>query len=79
MQAAQAQSELASLGGRTSSAGGLTPVEERIAALVAGGRTNKEVAGELFVSVRTVESHLGRIYRKLGLRSRTELARWLPA
>jgi len=79
VQAAQAQSELASLGGRTSSAGGLTPVEERIAALVAGGRTNKEVAGELFVSVRTVESHLGRIYRKLGLRSRTELARWLPA
>ena len=79
VQAALAQTELASLGGRTGNAGGLTPVEERIAGLVAAGKTNKEVAGELFVSVRTVESHLGRIYRKLGLRSRTELARRLPA
>ena len=46
-----------------------------MADLVGSGRTNLEVAEALFVSVRTVESHLGRIYRKLGLRSRTELAR----
>ena len=52
----------------------LTPVEQRIAALVADGQTNREVAAGLFLSVRTVESHLGRIYRKLGVRSRTELA-----
>jgi DNA-binding CsgD family transcriptional regulator len=41
---------------------------------VAVGQTNREVAATLFMSVRTVESHLGRIYRKLGIRSRTELA-----
>jgi DNA-binding CsgD family transcriptional regulator len=79
VQAQQATAELASLGGRRTQEGALTPVEERIAALVAVGQTNREVAVALFMSVRTVESHLGRIYRKLGLRSRTELARRLPA
>jgi DNA-binding CsgD family transcriptional regulator len=57
----------------------LTVVEERIAALVGAGQTNREVAVTLSMSVLTVESHLGRIYRKLGLRSRTELVRRLPA
>jgi DNA-binding CsgD family transcriptional regulator len=52
----------------------LTAVEARVASLVREGRTNREVAAALFVSVRTVESHLGRIYRKRGVRSRTELA-----
>ena len=42
--------------------------------LVAAGQTNKEVAEALFLGIRTVESHLRRIYHKLGLRSRTELA-----
>ena len=42
--------------------------------LVAEGRTNKEVAAALFISVRTVEANLTRIYAKLGVRSRTELA-----
>jgi DNA-binding CsgD family transcriptional regulator len=79
VQAEQADAELASLGGWPNRPGTLTPVEERIATLVAAGQTNKEVASTLFMSVRTVESHLGRIYRKLGLRSRTELARRLPA
>jgi DNA-binding CsgD family transcriptional regulator len=53
----------------------LTSAERRVAALVAGGKTNREVAAQLFTTVGTVEVHLTRIYRKLGLRSRTELAR----
>lgn len=55
----------------------LTPRELRVALLVADGRTNPEVAAELFLSRKTVEHHLSQIYRKLGLRSRTELAREL--
>lgn len=55
----------------------LTPQERQVAALVAAGATNKEAAGELFLSPKTVESHLSRIYRKLGVSSRTQLAaRW---
>uniref|UniRef100_UPI0015F0E12C response regulator transcription factor n=1 Tax=Pseudonocardia pini TaxID=2758030 RepID=UPI0015F0E12C len=53
---------------------GLTEGEERIVALVAAGRSNREVAGELFLAVGSVEAALWRIYRKLGVRSRTELA-----
>jgi DNA-binding NarL/FixJ family response regulator len=52
----------------------LTAQERLVARLVAGGRTNREVAGELVISTKTVEHHLGRVYTKLGLRSRTELA-----
>jgi DNA-binding CsgD family transcriptional regulator len=78
LQAEQASLELASIGGRTA-AGELTAVEERVAALVGAGQTNREVATTLFMSVRTVESHLGRIYRKLDLRSRTELSRHVRA
>ncbi len=48
--------------------------EREIAELVAGGRTSREVADELIIGVRTVESHLARVYVKLGVRSRTELA-----
>jgi len=55
----------------------LTPTERQIAELVAAGRTNAEIAATLFVSVRTVESNLTRAYRKLGVRSRTELTRHL--
>ena len=55
----------------------LTITERRIAALVADGRTNREVAAELVVSVHTVEAALTRIYAKLGVRSRTELTRRL--
>jgi DNA-binding CsgD family transcriptional regulator len=53
----------------------LTSAERRVAALVVEGRTNREVAAQLFTTVATVEAHLTRIYRKLGVRSRTELAR----
>jgi DNA-binding CsgD family transcriptional regulator/tetratricopeptide (TPR) repeat protein len=52
----------------------LTPTELRVAALVASGRTNAEVAVALGASVRTVESHLYRTYAKLGVKNRTELA-----
>jgi DNA-binding CsgD family transcriptional regulator len=55
-------------------ASGITAAEARVAELVAAGRTNREVAGELFMSPKTVEAHLSRIYRKLGVRSRAELA-----
>jgi DNA-binding NarL/FixJ family response regulator len=48
--------------------------ERSIAELVADGRSNKEVAAALFVSPKTVENNLSRIYAKLGVRSRTELA-----
>ena len=52
----------------------LTPQEEAVAGLVAQGRSNKEVAAELFLSVKTVQFHLTRVYAKLGVRSRAELA-----
>jgi len=68
------QEELARVSGRTSSRDELTPTEARVARLVAEGRTNREVASALFVSVHTVEAALTRIYRKLEVRSRTELA-----
>jgi DNA-binding CsgD family transcriptional regulator len=51
----------------------LTPTEERVAQLVAGGQTNKGVAQQLFVSVRAVEFHLGNVYSKLGISSRRQL------
>jgi DNA-binding NarL/FixJ family response regulator len=53
----------------------LTHAERRVAGLVAQGKKNREVAAQLFTTVSTVEAHLTRIYRKLGIRSRTELAR----
>lgn len=55
----------------------LTPQELQVALAVAEGATNKEVASALFLSPKTVEYHLGNIYRKLEVRSRTELARRL--
>ena len=72
----QAHHELGSIGGRTHESG-LTAAEQRVAALVAEGRTNREVAAALFLGERTVASHLTHIYAKLGVRSRTELARRL--
>jgi DNA-binding CsgD family transcriptional regulator len=71
-----ARGELGRIGGRTR-AEGLTAAERRVAALVAEGRTNREVAAALFLAERTVASHLSRVYAKLGVRSRTELARKL--
>ena len=55
----------------------LTAAEQRVANLVAAGRANAEIAAELFMGQRTVEAHLFRVYRKLAVRSRTELCRVL--
>jgi len=52
----------------------LTDAEVQVARLAAAGRTNREISAELFVSVRAVEKALTTLYRKLGVRSRTELA-----
>jgi len=52
----------------------LTPQELQVAMLVAEGATNREAGAALFLSPKTIEAHLGRIYRKLDVRSRTELA-----
>jgi DNA-binding CsgD family transcriptional regulator len=72
----RARGELGRMGGRRREEG-LTSAELRVAALVAEGRTNREVAAALFLGERTVASHLTHIYAKLGVRSRTELARRL--
>ncbi len=57
----------------------LTPAEERVAQLAATGLTNKELAQQLFVSVRAVEFHLGNVFTKLGISSRRQLAGALAA
>ncbi len=75
---AKALAELEATGERRRSrgpeTGELTPRELQVALLVAQGATNREAAASLFLTVKTIEFHLGHIYRKLGVRSRTELA-----
>lgn len=74
------EEELARLGDRRSTDGEqLTPTEQQVAALVAEGRTNAQVAAALFMSPKTVEHHLTRVFRKLGVRTRTQLAAQLGA
>ncbi len=70
--AERARSELARVGLRRTTAE-LTPTELQIATLAAGGMTNREIAQVAFVSQKTVEANLARVYRKLGIRSRAEL------
>jgi len=69
----KAADSLSRIGGRVREAG-LTATERRVATLVARGLSNKEIAAELYVTVRAVEANLSRIYAKLEIRSRTELA-----
>jgi DNA-binding CsgD family transcriptional regulator/DNA polymerase III delta prime subunit len=72
--AERATAELARIGGRQAAGDELTPSERKVAALVAEGHTNREVAAALVLTERTIEGHLSRIYAKLGVRSRAELA-----
>lgn len=77
---ARAEAELLACGGtlRRSTSGSvselLTPQELQIAVLVTEGKRNREIAAELFLSLRTVEFHLSRVFRKLEISSRTQLA-----
>jgi DNA-binding CsgD family transcriptional regulator len=57
----------------------LTVAEQRVAELVRAGSTNREVAAVLFISVKTVEATLTRVYRKLGIRSRVDIVRLAAA
>ena len=75
----RARTELHAAGGRSSDPYGsgveqLTASERRVAALAASGRSNPEIAQELFVTRKTIETHLGRVYRKLDIAGRGELA-----
>ena len=70
---ARAELVRANVGPRRS--GQLTPSEQRVAELAASGMKNRDVATALFISPKTVEANLARIYRKLGIRSRAELGR----
>ena len=72
--AARAHSELRRIGGRPASANALSETERRIVELVVAGHRNREVAAELSLSANTVAWNLSKIYRKLGVSSRTELA-----
>jgi DNA-binding CsgD family transcriptional regulator len=71
--AARARAELARIGGRPASRWQLTASERSVADMAAHGHSNREIADRLVLSVRTVESHLGSAYRKLGVRSRGQL------
>lgn len=76
---ARTRQELGRIGGRRASPSGeLSATEAAIAKLVAAGGTNQEVAAALHISPRTVEWNLSKLYRKLGVRSRTELAQAIP-
>jgi DNA-binding NarL/FixJ family response regulator len=70
---ARAELARANVGPRQS--GQLTPSERRVAELAASGMKNRDVATALFISPKTVEANLARIYRKLGIKSRAELGR----
>jgi ATP/maltotriose-dependent transcriptional regulator MalT len=69
------QAELGRVASRRPEGSPLTETERRVAELAAAGSTNREIADALFMSVHTVEAHLTRIFRTLGVHSRTELAR----
>ena len=71
---ARTAAESGRIGGRRASGRSVTEAERRVARLAAAGRSNREIADSLFMSVRTVEGHLSHVYSKLEIRSRTELA-----
>jgi DNA-binding CsgD family transcriptional regulator len=73
MWAERARAELVGASARPRARDGLTPAEQRVAELAASGMTNRDVAEALFISAKTVEATLARVYRKLGIRTRAEL------
>jgi DNA-binding CsgD family transcriptional regulator len=73
--ATKAHAELGRIGGRAPASNDLTPTERRVVELAVEGLTNREIAGQLFMSVKTVERHLSHAYGKLGVHTRRELAR----
>lgn len=82
--AAQAHGELLAAGVRprrvaVTGVDALTPAERRVAELAAAGRSNRAIAEQLFISEKTVEGHLGKVYDKLGVRSRGQLPALIPA
>jgi ATP/maltotriose-dependent transcriptional regulator MalT len=74
----RASLELARVSGRPPAGDDLTETERRVAAMAAEGLSNKQIASELFMGLSTVEAHLSRVYRKLGVRSRAGLGARLP-
>ena len=74
--AERTRQDLARIGTRTTHVTALTETELRVARLAAKGRTVRQVGDELFISPKTVEANLTRVYRKLGLSGRAELATW---
>jgi DNA-binding NarL/FixJ family response regulator len=72
-----ARAEAGRVPGQRAASTALTPGEQRVAELSGAGRTNREVAATLFLSPKTVEANLARIYRKLGITTRAELGAWL--
>jgi DNA-binding NarL/FixJ family response regulator len=77
--AQRVRDELQRISGRRPGSDELTTMERRVASLAAQGLANKEIASALYISVHTVEAHLTRTYRKLGIRSRAALAGRLSA
>jgi DNA-binding CsgD family transcriptional regulator len=79
--ASRAEAELARVGARRrqSDGGELTPSERRVVDLAAAGVANKQIASTLYVTVNTVEVHLAHAYAKLGVHSRSQLAKALSA
>jgi DNA-binding CsgD family transcriptional regulator len=74
----RARLELERTGVYRAGGGDLSAAERQVADLAASGATNREIAAALFMSVKTVEAHLSRVYRKLNIRSRTELTSQRP-
>jgi DNA-binding CsgD family transcriptional regulator len=77
---ARARDELGRVGLRRSTAGeGLTPAQQRVAELAAAGMSNREIAETLYMSVRTVESHLTKVYQEIGVKGRAQLIATMSA
>ena len=76
---ARTRAELERVGGRAPTSEELTPTEQRIAELIASGLSYRETADALFISPKTVQWNLSKVYRKLGIRSRSELPARLAA